>query len=135
MIVIESKAGVTTYDPERKIIASTYVGRVKIDDALEHLKSVYAFHLKHNAEGSIVDLRKIHGSFAKLLSYVGDTYQDVIKSGLKCSAYVVSDDLMVNNLLKKIIAIEDPLEHKSAVFENRTEAEQWVIENLKKNFT
>ncbi len=131
MIVIESEAGTSTYYSKEKILISTYKGKFKFDSALKHYQKVFDFHIKNGVKGDVIDISKLFGSFYKLLNFIKDTYPAIAKSGLVCCAYVVDDDIIVNNLLGKVAEIEKPLNLKTAIFKDKEEALTWVKSILK----
>jgi hypothetical protein len=127
MIITENKLATTFFDEEEKILRSVYKGRVKIDLALEHLVHLVNFYKSNKVKGSIADLSQLHGSFARVMSYLVDSYYPAaVKSGLQCQAYVVSEDLMISNLGFKLNDLAATFNIKSEVFIDNNEAEKWI---------
>lgn len=131
MIAVKSGVGISTFYPEKEIIVSVFEGRVKVDVGMEHYKQLYQFHLENSIKGAVIDVSKLYGSFAKLLGFIEESYADVVASGLTCCAYVISDDLIINNLIGKVLKIEASLQLKTAIFKDRKETEEWVNSNSK----
>lgn len=132
MIIAENKLARTFFFSEEKFLISEYKGRVKIDLALEHLAQVVSFYDKYEVKGSIADLSKLHGSFAKVTDYlVASYYPAAAKSGLQCQAYVVSKDLIIENLGFRLNGLANKFNIRSIVGTSRMDAEKWVRANIK----
>jgi len=131
-MIIAKNALVTTYfNSEEKILLSEYEGRVKIDLALEHLAELVNFYNHNEVRGSVADLSKLHGSFAKVTDYLVTSYYPAAsKSGLQCQAYVVSKDLIIENLGFRLNALANKFNIKSIVGTSRDNAEKWVQNNI-----
>ncbi|MCF6351760.1 MAG: hypothetical protein L3J06_02010 [Cyclobacteriaceae bacterium] len=127
MIISQNKLAITYFNKEDKVLVSVYKGRAVVKLALEHLQSIVGFYEKNEVHGSIVYVKGVYGSYSKILGYMKDFYCPVaIKSGLKCQGFVVSEDLIVNNLSLKIKEMATLFNLKSKVFSERREAEAWV---------
>lgn len=132
MIVAQNKLATTTFDKTRRLLESTYVGRVNIDLALEHLANVVEFYTKNEVQGSIANLSRLIGSYVKVIDYLVESYYPAAtKSGLKVQAYVVSKDLINENLGNELDALAKKFGITSVVFTNKEEAEAWVNQQLK----
>jgi len=131
MIIAENKLATTFFNSEEKILVSEYKGRVKIDLALEHLAQLVSFYDKNEVRGSVADLSKLHGSFAKVTDYlVASYYPTAAKNGLICQAYVVSKDLIIENLGFRLNGLANKFNIKSIVGTSRIDAEKWVRSNI-----
>lgn len=132
MIIVQNKLATTTFYEEEKKLVSVYKGRVIIDLALEHLANVVDFYRTNSVNGSVADLHKLLGSYAKVMDYLVESYYPAaVKSGLKIQAYVVSEDLINENLGLRLDGLAAKFGIKSSVFTNRKEAEDWVDDFLK----
>lgn len=131
MIIAQNKSATTFFNREEKILISEYKGRVKIDLALEHLEQIVNFYTKNEVRGSVADLSKLHGSFAKVTDYlIASYYPAAAKSGLQCQAYVVSKDLIIENLGFRLNGLAVKFNIESIVGTSRIEAEKWVRSNI-----
>lgn len=134
MVITKNKLASTSFNESDGILTSVYKGRVKIDLALEHLANVVDFYNSNKVNGSVADLSQLVGSFAKVIDYLVESYYpSAVKSGLKVQAYVVSEDLIIENLGFKLDGLAATFNIKSAVFTNRSKAEEWVKEYLNSN--
>ncbi len=125
--VTKNKIATTVFHVEEKTLVSEYVGRVDIELALIHLKEVAKFYSTNEVRGSIVDLSRVFGSFAKVLDYLGgEGFPIAKKSGLCCLCYVVKDDLIIENLAKRLKFAVASHSIGVKVFKNRLEAENWT---------
>ncbi|MCB0496253.1 MAG: hypothetical protein KDC79_08955 [Cyclobacteriaceae bacterium] len=132
MIIAQNKLATSTFNDDIKLLISVYKGRVNIDLALEHLANVVEFYLTNSVKGSVADLHQLLGSYAKVFDYLVEAYYPAaVKSGLKIQAYVVSQDLINENLGFRLDDLASRFGIKSAVFTSRKEAENWVKEFLK----
>ena len=73
-----------------------------------------------------MDLSQLYGSFAKLLNYYRGAYPIAIESGLTCIAYVISDDIITQNLTVKLEKMGASFNVKTSVFRDSAEAEKWI---------
>lgn len=127
MIIAQNKLATTTFFDEKKKLVSLYKGRVNIDLALEHLANVVEFYHSNSVNGSVADLHKLVGSYAKVMDYLVESYYPAaVKSGLKIQAYVVSQDLINENLGFRLDGLAAKFGILSSVFTSRKEAETWV---------
>ena len=127
MIIAKNNLATTSYDKENKVLVSVYDGRVRISLALEHLANIVEFYKNNEVIGSVVDVKEVHGSFAKVFEYMKESYYPIaIENGLKSQVYVVSEDLIVANLGSKLKGLATSFKLKSEVFSDRAEAEKWL---------
>ncbi len=133
MIIAQNKLGTTVYHKEEKMLISVYKGRITIGLALEHLESIVEFYKNNEVLGSVVDIKEMYGSFAKIFEYMQNTYYpNAVKSGLKCQGFVVSKDLIINNLSSKLKKMATSFNLESKVFNEREESMIWTKSNLTK---
>ncbi len=98
-----------------------------MDIAFEHIKRSVEFYKKTEVKGSIADVSKLYGSFIKIMDFmVEEYYPAAIKSGIRCAAYVVSKDLMNENLGLKLKQEASKFNINAAVFTSLEKAEKWV---------
>ncbi len=128
-IIAENDFAVSTFDENSRIVRSTFKGRVKLDLAYEHMDELGEFYLNNKINGSIVNISKVYGSYAKILEYLKVNFLPKTKtSGIKRKAYVVSDDIIVAHLSAKLVNGDEYNHIKSKVFFYLKEAEEWVNE-------
>lgn len=134
MVVTQNTLASTSFNESERILTSVYKGRVKIDLALEHLANVVDFYNSNKVNGSVADLSQLVGSFAKVIDFLIESYYpSAVKSGLKIQAYVVSEDLIIENLGLRLDNLAASFNIKSAVFTSRSKAEEWVKDYLNSN--
>lgn len=127
MIIAQNKLGTTTFYKEEKILISVYKGRIDIDLGLEHLAEIVEFYKRNEVVGSVVNIKEMFGSFAKIFEYMEEIYYPAaVKSGLKCQGYIVSEDLIINNLSSKLIGMATSFKLRAEIFSGREEAEKWI---------
>lgn len=133
MIVTQNKLGITFFYKKEKMLVSVYKGRAITSLALEHLANIVVFYKNNEVLGAVVDLKEVHGSFAKVFGYMKGTLNPTaVKSGLKFQVYVLSEDLIINNLGIKLKEMATSFNFKSNVFTNHDEAINWVKKSLGK---
>ncbi len=133
MIILKNKGGVSSFDEGSKIVTSVYKGRASIFLAKEHLRALMEFYNSEEAVGAIVNISGIYGSFSKLLDYLEDEFYPYVQSkGLKAQAYVVSDDLILSNLSKRLSSIVALQNIAVKIFKDEIEAEKWLKTCLSK---
>ena len=131
MIVAQNKLGTTVFLPEEKILVSVYKGRAITKLALEHLAMIVEFYKSNKVLGAVIDLKEVHGSFVNVFGYMKKKLIPIaVKSGLKCQVYVLSEDLITNNLGIKLKEMSISFNLMSEVFSDRDEAKKWVILNV-----
>jgi len=127
MVAVEDKLGLTEYIEEKHLIISTYKGRVDNQMSFDHLGAVINFYKKHSVTAAIIDLRELYGSFIKVMDYLGETFYPVaLKSGLKAQAFIVTDDLIIKNLTKKLESITIKFNIEAHTFASIEEANIWI---------
>lgn len=120
MIVAKNKLGTTVFLQEGKILVSVYKGREDTRLALEHLVQIVEFYKNNEVLGAIVDLKEVHGSFAKVFGYMKQELNPAaVNSGLKCQVYVLSEDLITSNLGLKLKEMAISFKLKSEVFSDQ----------------
>lgn len=127
MIVVKDKLGLTEYIEEQHLIISTYKGRVDNEMSFDHLKAVISFYKEHSVTAAIIDLRELYGSFIKVMDYLGESFYPVaVKSGLKAQAFIVTDDLIIRNLTKKLESITVNFNIEAKTFASIEGAKKWI---------
>jgi len=116
MIISQKKLVTTHYYKEEKSIVSVYKGRVNLEFAVAKAEDVLAFTKNNEGVAGLIDIRGLDGSFVKLEEYYTNTYPAIVDSGLKYIAFVVSDDLMSNNLASKFGKLASAFGVDSAIF-------------------
>ena len=120
--IAENKQVTFQYDPDKKLLLSTYKGIFNFEiakDSYNYLANLYIV-------GKIADVRKLNGSFIKLMSEFKEKYPILKERGLKAEAFVVSDDLMINNLISKLSKQLEGIGIDTYVCHTVEEAENWL---------
>ncbi len=136
VIVTDNKLCYSVYHTESKILHSTYSGLVnnKANQILfqEHLANGIEFAKENEIRGIIVDIRKLRGSYVKYFDYLESTgYPALKKSGFTHEAIVVSDDLIIANVSRKLVDILTRLRVEARIFTGLREAETWLTKQVK----
>jgi len=120
------------YDSTTCILRSRYSGLFKAEIALNHFNAVELFSQTHKIKGVLADLRKLSGSFNKILEYLSsEGYPEMKKTGLEAEALVISNDLMIENLSVKLAALIKKKHIKSNIFRSHEEANTWLLKAVK----
>ena len=132
IVLTDNQLCFSVYDTEHKILHSTFKGRFDKELNLKHLKIVSEFSKEHPILGSIVDVTKLRGSFAGMFETMETkTLPGIKKAGFKFVAYVLSDDILMKAVIKKWIEIAKGLNLKIEMFDNITDAKNWIIRAIK----
>ncbi len=126
MIVSSNKLVTSTYFKEDKMLTSIYSGRFKQNMAVEHGNKLLEFFSTNEVKGILIDIQTLFGSFLKLMDYYKEGYPAALEGGLKNIAYVVSDDLIVINLIGKYELLAKSFGVNTAVFTNFDDAFHWL---------
>lgn len=133
MIIAKNDMGTTSFHKDESLLVSNYIGRVKLDLVVEHLSNIIIFYQNNpgSVKRSVVDISKVLGSFAKVLEFLEENYYiEAVRSGLKCQAYVASEDLIIKNLSVRLEMLALKFNIKSKVFSSLEEAKIWVKETI-----
>lgn len=127
MIVAKDKLGVTEFFEDKKLIESTYKGRVDTTMSFDHLNKVAKFYSAHEIKGAIIDLTGLYGSFVKVMDYLsGSFYPIAQKSGLKAQAFILTDDLIIKNMASKLQGLTVKFGIEAKTFYSKEEARHWI---------
>ena len=128
MIIVQNKLATTTFYEEEKMLVSIYSGRINFELAKAHSDILLDFYRTNKVRGTLIDISKLYGSFAKLMDYYKNGFPVAVGSGLKYIAYVVSDDIITQNLIQKVKDMAVSFELKVSIFKSVKEAEKWLKE-------
>lgn len=132
MIIEQNAIGNTLYDSEKQLLTETYKGRTNIKLILDHFDKIEKFCINNDVEASIVDLRKLYGSFIKLFEIIENTYYPKMKnSGLRFQAVIISNDLIFENLYGKVSQLAEKFGIETAVFHDIDKANLWIVDKLR----
>ncbi len=127
MVIAQNSVSTTTYSEKENLLVSVYHGRANIELAKEHLSLLMEFYEKNEVKAAIVDLSKVYGSFAKIFEFLDtDFYPHAYTNGLRFQAYVISGDLINENLGEKLILLVRSHNIEVKVFNSLTVAENWI---------
>lgn len=130
-LIFSNKMGDIYYFPERKILSTVYNGLVEYDLFAEIIKVVNETAKNEGIHGALADVSKLRGSFHRLLQYMEDIgFPHLVDYGLRVQAQVISDDLMMKNLISKVNEILTSLGVKHKTFEDQEEGYKWFSRQL-----
>ncbi len=125
-LVVKTEVGTSSFYPNEKIMVNIYKGRLKMDEALHHLKITGDFYTKNTVLGSVTDLIKVYGSIIKVMSRLNTGYPSLVESGLTCTAFVVTKDIMLEAQAEKLQTLLGNFNIKTKVFFDIESAFDWV---------
>jgi len=131
-LVAKTEVGTSSFYPNEKILVNIYKGRLKIDEALHHLKITRDFYTKNTVHGSITDLSKVYGSIIKVMNHLNANYPAIVESGLTCTAFVVTKDILLEAQTEKLQALLGNFNIRTEVFFDIESAFNWVKTILEK---
>lgn len=130
-IIFSNKMGDIYYFSEKKILATVYNGLVEYDLFAEIIKVVNDTAMNNGIHGALADVSKLRGSFHRLLLYMEEIgFPHLVDYGLSVQAQIISDDLMMINLVSKVNEILASLGVNYKTFEDRDEGYNWLLSQL-----
>lgn len=131
MILEQNIFGISSFDKKKEVLQEQFRGRFNIDMLADHFESIENFLKSNKAKASIVDISKVYGSFAKILEYVEHSYFPTLeKSGIRYQAYIISDDLMIQNLIDKVEKLSNQFNIEIKIFYDIESANTWLQKKL-----
>ena len=131
--VASNKLAYMIYNPQTEVLTGIYHGISDIELAMEVFGKVEEFSKKNRISGLVADLRKLSGSFMKVMTHLGtEGYPLLIQNGLKAEAIIVSDDLIIRNLSEKLKDMLIGLGLYCEIFSTPESADVWLDHILKK---
>ena len=132
VIVTDNKLCYSVYQPEEKILITTFKGVVNYALMRQHMVNVLRFSKDSQVLGALVDFSLIRGSYFKLFDYLEKKVYPKLKSrGFSALAFVISDDLLTANVTEKLKDVLQKQEGKINLFRDYNEAEKWIQDELK----
>ncbi len=126
-LIFSNKMADLYFNASTKKMVVIYHGLVDYDLLLEIIDSVNQIATETGIYGTLVDISELRGSFHRLLGYMEETgFPLLVEQGLKFQAQIISDDLMMQNLSKKIEKLLTSLGVNLKTFTNRAEGEEWL---------
>ena len=126
-LIYRNELGASYYDPQHKILvykSNRLFANNKtelIKDLLDHTADF--MHEKH-VLGEIVDLSEMRGNFRRILNYLVEEYYPEMKThGMKKSAYIISNDVIINSLVE---ILTNRNKTKTRAFREYEKAKTWL---------
>lgn len=131
ILVYKNKISKTYYDPDKGILFYEYAGIMDRKATELQIKSVLEFVKDKDVHGILLDIRKLMGSFLKFIPYLREIYYPtLIARRLYCKTIVVSKDIITSRLSEKLYDLLIELGVKASIFNNLSEAEEWLDKML-----
>jgi hypothetical protein len=132
VIVTDNKLCYSVYQPDKKILITTFKGVVNYALMRHHMENVLRFSKDNQVLGGLIDFRLIRGSYFKIFDYLEkEVYPKLLTRGFNVQAFIISDDLLTANVTEKLKNVLQKQEGKINLFRNYSEAEKWLEEKLK----
>ena len=129
--VSDNKQIKSIFDTESGILYTAYSGIFNAELALNHFHDVEIFSKTQVVKGALADLRKLSGSFNKIIEYLSsEGYPEMKKTGLEAEALVIPNDLIMEHLSEKLAIIIKKKQMKVNIFKSYDEAKTWLIEEV-----
>ena len=131
VIVTENKFCHSVYFPEEKILHSIYRGKPVKELVLEHYGATMNLIQTDQIIGSLIDLRKMFGSYFKYLELLtNDAYPKMQENGLSFLVFVIADDILIKNVTYKLTNAVEKTGIKVKVFYDIDLAKEWLKSNV-----
>ncbi len=132
MIIYTDKISTIYYDKDSQNITYLENGFAKQELLMEQLKVVLEFSKTNKVSSVVADFRKMYGSFQNLFKFLDEVYYPTLKSqGLKCKAFILSEDIISKHLTNKLLIGLNKLEIPAAIFSDTESAVKWVEQHNK----
>lgn len=133
VIVTDNKLCHSVYNQQTKILYSTYKGLVINELFSEHMQNTFKFIKTNKILGSVVDFRKLRGSYLKVFKFLEqEAYPGLKKAGAHYLAFVISDDIIIENVTVKLMEVIERVGGiKARIFTNDKIAEKWLMGEIK----
>ncbi len=132
-LIFSNKMADIYYSTTSRKMTVIYHGLVDYDLLQEIIEAINQVATETGICGALTDICKLRGSFHRLLGYMEESgFPLLIKHGLKFQAQIISDDIIMQNLSKKVEGILISLGVNFTTFYNREEAEEWLDKALLK---
>ncbi len=132
MIIYTDKISTIYYDKDNQNITYLENGLAKQELLMEQLKIVLEFSKTNKVSSVIADFRKMYGSFQNLFKFLDEVYYPTLKSrGLKCKAFILSEDIINKHLTNKLLIGLSKLGISAAIFSDTESAVKWVEQHNK----
>jgi hypothetical protein len=129
IVIYRDKISTIEYDKKSHNITYVEHGFAKKELLIDQLKTVIEFSKTYSVSSVIADFRKLQGSFKNIFSYLNEEYYPALKSqGLKCKAFIVSEDIISNHLTNELVKDLKKLGINAAIFSTTKSAGNWVRE-------
>lgn len=120
------------YDDESKIMHVIFHGILKQELAMEHFDAILEFALNNPIHCILADLTQLRGSYIKFFDYFQENaYPKLLTNGFRAHAIIISDDLIVENISKKLSKLHLQMGIESKIFTHLEKGEKWLNDILK----
>lgn len=131
MIIYQDRISTIEYDPKSHNITYIEHGFAKKELLIKQLQTVMEFSKTNKVSSTIADFRRLQGSFKNIFDYLNNHYYPALKSqGLKCKAFIVSEDIISNYLTNELVENLKKFGINAAIFSNTKKAGEWVNEQI-----
>ncbi|MEN8248769.1 MAG: hypothetical protein ABFS32_07535 [Bacteroidota bacterium] len=129
--VTDNKTCYSYYNPKTKTIHTTFKGIVDLSLMKEHIANVRRLSKEDKVLGTVVDFRQLRGSFVKLIEHLGKEVQPELQArGFNTKAFVITDDLIINNLTQKLTDTFRQQKANVRVFNDIDIANEWLLKTI-----
>jgi len=105
MIIYTDKISKIEYDAKSQNITYFEHGFANKNLLIAQFNSVLEFSNTNPVTSIITDFRQLQGSFKNIFSYLNEEFYPALKAkGLKCQAFIVSEDIINNYLTNELIS-------------------------------
>ena len=131
VIVTDNKLCYSVFQPEIKILITTFKGVVNYALMRQHMENVLHFSEANEVVGALVDFRLIRGSYFKIFDHLEKEVYPKLKSrGFNVLAFVISDDLLTANVTEKLKDVLQKQNGNIKLYSNIDEAMNWLTDKV-----
>jgi len=130
-LIFTNKMADIYFHPEPKILSVVYNGLVEYDLFEEVIEAVNNTAKTNGVHGTLADVSRLRGSFHRLLQYMEEIgFPLLVDHGLRIQAQIISDDIIMKNLISKVNKMLASLGVETRNFEDRKEGFEWLKKAL-----
>ncbi len=121
------------YDEHTCILSTTYSGLFNKECAMEHFHKVEDFVFNRPLLGIIADVRKLNGSYNRIMQYAkSEGFPKIKQAGLIAEAFIITNDIMINYLTEKLMGVLKQNNIRCSCFDSEKEAHSWILAEIGK---
>ena len=121
--LLKTKNTTYLYEEKHALLFSIHHGIFNLKKAEEGYSNLGEQKIHYK----IADVRRLSGSFMKIMPFFEKNYPRLKSNGLIAEAFIVCEDLILNNLIEKLTSLLTKLGIQTKVFKSKEAAYSWIL--------